>query len=1387
MNRGLIATATLILGFIPIVVISQPKPQISGLVIITWIVCIGVLLIADLLAGPLENGLWAGYLHLIITAMWLIWGRGIALTLTIIGVTISLALRLRDYHLPGIIPVKGYDAWSLWAKRVIVLSTVILFGESIYNLLRGEVPLKSSNINIPSLAITLAISWFFTQLLSYLLSDQQVTFIWQRGKRHRIINEFLLLFVTPPLVLIYDTSGETVFAVLLGLITAQSVRYRQITVTQQQLKQHIQELSLLNQVGQQVSSTLEIEDILKRIHDWLKQFADISVFYVALYDEQREQLRFPLVIQHGRRVTWADCQTIEHPHIHEVITSRKTIQVTPDAKYVGYLGIPLMVSNKLLGVMGIEDHNQLLSKLDITTLETVANQTSLALRNAILYDRTHQLADKLAHINQSVQDIMFNLDISHAMQVACQTAIYVASADCAGLYLKQTDDLKLVVSVNLPESLKAAMNNTELPMMNQLEQVILAESSTSPWETVILAAGFKMVTVIPLRSGNLPVGMLMLFNQQVQYYHDTELELLEAIGYQLAAALDNAELLNALEVYAAEQAQLVHLSRILTASLDTQTIIANVSKLLKHMIVVDSVWVGLLVEDTNYLQMYQADVNQKAAMLVSELPEIAQTQMQQHPLPTVYHRDMPTLSTELKAWMQHNYIQTLVICAMQVMDEWHGVILLGHYQKHHLAESSLRLLEMASYQISTQLYNAQLYEKIQHDLDHRLQQLTVIENLAQQISSALDFDSLIQHVLHAALRSTNANLALIGLYDEDNAYRVIWLKDDMLEEMVMPSPVGFMAQVMNSAEPVIIQDTCVIPDYEPIIETYLSVMAIPLKREKQIIGVLALQSDVPNFFTQDQSAFISNLAGHAVISIQNAQLLANRQAQIEALTILRDLSVRLSSNPHISSVIQGILRTGVDLVDARAAQLYQNRGTWQLVDTLSADDESDSVPEFILDSVYQTGQSYVVYDVQRDERLRSASYRGLIAVLIAHADVVEYVLVVMTDEPAKDVYRNHLELLAIQAAGHLENAILYEQIRTNNDRMQAILDSTRDGILLLDRQGNLIESNASAARLLGVSLDDYIGLNFAESLMEKLINHSSETVEGLKEMLRILRLEPERITNRSFSLVVDNQERFIHEVGSPVMDANGQIIGRLLTLRDVTEEKLLESYRDELSSMVVHDLRGPLGAIISSLNLAAEIADGLGDDTLPTLMDVSLENAQRLLHLVDSLLDVYRLETRRIPLTLQPTSLAVLVNEAYTALKPSILEANITLITEIPDTLPDVMVDRDQIRRVLVNLLDNALRFTPDSGTIGIYAEPRDNMIHVCVADSGPGIPAHETTRIFEKFRQIKGSRPARGSKGSGLGLSFCKLALEAHGGRIWVEPQSPLPGACFCFTLPLA
>jgi NtrC-family two-component system sensor histidine kinase KinB len=169
--------------------------------------------------------------------------------------------------------------------------------------------------------------------------------------------------------------------------------------------------------------------------------------------------------------------------------------------------------------------------------------------------------------------------------------------------------------------------------------------------------------------------------------------------------------------------------------------------------------------------------------------------------------------------------------------------------------------------------------------------------------------------------------------------------------------------------------------------------------------------------------------------------------------------------------------------------------------------------------------------------------------------------------------------------------------------------------------------------------------------------------------------------------------------------------------------------------------------------------------------------------LVDSLLDVAQMDTGNILLSLAEVSPAALVNKTISQMKPMLTNYEITVDVDVPAELPTIKVDEEKMNRVLSNLLDNAFKYTRSGGKVFISVQKNDQHVLISVTNTGPTIPPEDRQRVFERFTRVSGGKPD--TSGFGLGLAFCRMAIEAHNGKIWVEPLEEGPGNRFVFTLP--
>jgi signal transduction histidine kinase len=267
--------------------------------------------------------------------------------------------------------------------------------------------------------------------------------------------------------------------------------------------------------------------------------------------------------------------------------------------------------------------------------------------------------------------------------------------------------------------------------------------------------------------------------------------------------------------------------------------------------------------------------------------------------------------------------------------------------------------------------------------------------------------------------------------------------------------------------------------------------------------------------------------------------------------------------------------------------------------------------------------------------------------------------------------------------------------------------------------------------------------------------------------------------------IIDNLNKQLREANQ--IRSTGELSEKML-IKQVTalqSEKLrleqLQRLRQETGDLIIHDLRNPLNAITIALKM---LAITLPENILRAnqeILEVARVNCERMQHLVVTLLEVSQLDAGEAQFYMSEIDLPILIQEVVDHI--SVLErGRVELLTHLPDNLPHVIGDRDKIERVVINLLENAIKFSPDDGKVVIRVEAQDNYAAVAVSDDGPGIPIEDKERIFERFSHAGGESKRRGF---GLGLAYCRLAIQGHRGQIWVEPGEDGTGSCFIFTLP--
>ncbi|NLX09114.1 MAG: GAF domain-containing protein [Chloroflexi bacterium] len=742
----------------------------------------------------------------------------------------------------------------------------------------------------------------------------------------------------------------------------------------------------------------------------------------------------------------------------------------------------------------------------------------------------------------------------------------------------------------------------------------------------------------------------------------------------------------------------------------------------------------------------------------------------------------------------------------------------SHTPGQRFTTDDLHLLTIIAAQTAIALDNTQLYKEA-HD---RSVQLATLNNVAATLSGTLDVEQVLDLTLSSALAVAGSDAATLYMWQE-NGYqlprlaRCSGLSDTFSGDEFRPL-LAELHDLERRRQPLIVAD--VQTDHRtPALRASMerehkrAWIELLLRKGDELLGILILFYDEPRSFRPEEIELLRNFTSQAALAISNARLYTQTDQaltrRLEQLSALGDIGQEITSILSLPGLFQMVLDRAIEATQSQTGALVVRTNGGETRPSVVAQhgfppDIFASASPLVgpIEYTFQTGYPTLLADVSLAEDYvpLDPRTRAQLNVPILHGEDVLGVIALGSDQinayGMDDL--SFVSQLAVQARIAIDNAQLFRRVEVERDRLQVILDSMKEGVILIGAQSEITLANPRVKRLLGLNPEQLIGESvhaLIEGPLPDLAARLGFSVEALFEILRSLDAnvwdETSRDGQRVTFQIPASQERFIDRTDAPVRDDKGRVIGLLMVFADVTEEHQLAQAREDLGSMIVHDLRGPLTAITTSLKLLNELAspeDSFGKIVVQTT-ETSSRAVRKLLNMVDSLLDVSKMEGGVTLLEREPAELMPVVRTVLDELNPLAYELEVAIEVELPPDLPPLNIDVQKIERVLFNLVDNAIKFTPGEGQVIIRAYPPgsrnagEGLLRVEVQDNGPGIADEFKERLFDRFAQLNG-QPAR-RRGTGLGLTFCKLTIQAHGGTIWIE-DNPAGGAIFAFTLPV-
>lgn len=699
-------------------------------------------------------------------------------------------------------------------------------------------------------------------------------------------------------------------------------------------------------------------------------------------------------------------------------------------------------------------------------------------------------------------------------------------------------------------------------------------------------------------------------------------------------------------------------------------------------------------------------------------------------------------------------------------------------------------------------------KQIETELRRQKEQFEMLVTVARATSEQSELQATLQNALDVATMLTRAERGSLFLFDENKivTHHLITghgvRSQERVQRIRRVMDEGLTGWVVRHGQSALIRDAehddrwVRFPgdSYHP-----RSILAVPIFSGATLVSQLNLFHREVGFFGEDDLRLLEAAADQMALALRNAQVFEAQSTMIDRQTalfeLIRAISQQMSEEEVAKAAVEIVsLMTPWEhvclvLPDVTRQQWVVRAGSGWLRVMVG---QANVIRPEILQRILAIQQIHYLRDtaLQPNHIPFHPQAQAELLMPVIHRQQVIGVLCIVSPE-AYTLDRNDIQLarsIGGAIALGLNNAHLYQTLAQEHGKLNTLVAASRDGIVLIGADQRVLVVNGAALSLLQIpgEANDWIGRPIIESLLP-LRHHSTQAVQVAIQEIRRAMKGDELPKEGEYEV----SPRFIQWLNIPIK-IEGSVPGRLLVLHDVTEERLLEKMRHDLTSTMVHDLRNPITAVMGSLELLQKTNVLASLAPQQRLLDIAVRSTGRALDLVNSILDVSRLESRQMPIEYSLASLYALTQEVLELETSLAANKQITLQNDLTYNLPPIMVDKGLVGRVLQNLIGNAIKFTPTGGRVEIKAQPLPKspcpagvvssaVLLVSVKDNGQGIPPKIKHKLFQKF--VTGSQVERGS---GLGLAFCRLVLEAHDSCIWVESE-PGQGSTFYFTLPIA
>jgi len=1057
--------------------------------------------------------------------------------------------------------------------------------------------------------------------------------------------------------------------------------------------------------------------------------------------------------------------------------------------------VPLLIGRKVTGVV-IAAHTtrqRPFQRDEVALLQTVAAEAALALDRVRFASELAEALERERIVARIARKVRSELDLDSVLEVAVSETGRALDVSRCFIRLGVADEpMSIGAEWHAAGAAPIGLLAEQLPVVNlalrrretvAIGDVAAAEELDDPGlggRDVPLSIGTHAVLATPITVFDQTIGIFVLHHSEARPWPREEIKLAEAVAREVGLAMHTANLLRESEERLDHLSTLIKAAQVVSAELRLETVLQRLVAEVTNLLAADAADCYLLDSERGVIRcaaVYGLDeglVGFEAGRDVglAGLASRERRSVDSH----AYEEHAATFPNPA-----YEGFRAALVAPMMVGDEVVGTLGVGSRDpRRQFGQADREAIEAFAGLATLAIQHAASFEERERTSRIERGFYLIASALAQPLSLAETVDAVAQ----AACEALGGTFAAVLMPEGDTL--VLAGRHQLPEEIggtiaaLPPAVADCGARGLVVAAPDATTDTRLDEDWRSLAPMHFgSLLAIPLDVDGEARGEAVVFFPAPHSFTDEDLALAGHLADAAKGALERGRLFEGERSARRLSQQLARIGTFLATELDPKRVVEEVAGEARELLGVDAA-------TIQLVDADELVVKAASGKGAELGASAATAASLAGEVAQfrapvrvPDARLwRGADPDPLLAIHDAYLGVplsgAEGALLGVLSVYARGVrsWRDEeveaLVALARSASSALSTAELYQRVAVEKERSETILAHIADGIVALDREGKVVLWNEAASRITGIDRGDVLGRDPAEVLKRSL--SSAENEDGGTRILAIPR---------------GGEEVWLSVSEAVMRDPYGEVGGRIFAFRDVSSQRLVEQMKSGFVSTVSHQLRAPLTSIYGFAETLLRHDVNFSEEERHTFLRYVASESERLTAIVDTLVNVARLEAGDLQVELAPTDVRAVVTDVVASTDAGALNGH-EFVLELPDGPLAAQADDEKLRQVLVNLVDNAVKYSPAGGRVVISARPKREAgtVEVAVTDEGLGIPQAEHELIFSKFYRRTDLGMEEGM-GAGLGLFIAEGLVSAMGGSMRVSSIEG-EGSSFAFELPL-